>query len=98
MFSETRGQKSLSFGMCNLSVSQSSGPFRVDGKIAKKKKKKGKIEKLSIERTLSVKINVLSHFLYWVDAQADLSLCWAHRSFCWFDHAAAQTTISCSAF
>ena len=29
----------------------------------------------------------------WVDAQADLSLCWAaaHRSFCWFCHAVAQT-------
>ena len=26
----------------------------------------------------------------WVDAQADLSLCWAHRSFCWFCHEAAQ--------
>ena len=26
----------------------------------------------------------------WVDAQADLSLRWAHRSFCWFCHAAAQ--------
>ena len=25
----------------------------------------------------------------WVDAHADLSLCWAHRSFCWFCHAAA---------
>ena len=25
----------------------------------------------------------------WVDAQADLSLCWAHRSFCWFCHAVA---------
>ena len=26
----------------------------------------------------------------WVDAQADLSLCWAQRSFCWFCHEAAQ--------
>ena len=26
----------------------------------------------------------------WVDAQADLSLHWAHRSFCWFCHASAQ--------
>ena len=26
----------------------------------------------------------------WADAQADLSLSWAHRSFCWFCHAAAQ--------
>ena len=25
-----------------------------------------------------------------VDAQADLSLCWTQRSFCWFCHAAAQ--------
>ena len=27
----------------------------------------------------------------WADAQADLSLCWALRSFCWFCHAAIQT-------
>ena len=26
----------------------------------------------------------------WVDAQADLSLRWTHRSFCWFCHAAAH--------
>ena len=26
----------------------------------------------------------------WADAQADLSLRWAHRSFCWFCHAVAQ--------
>ena len=26
----------------------------------------------------------------WADAQADLSLCWAHRSFCWFCHAVAH--------
>ena len=26
----------------------------------------------------------------WADALADLSLCWAHRSFCWFCHEAAQ--------
>ena len=26
----------------------------------------------------------------WVDAQADLSLRWAHRSFCWFCHEVAQ--------
>ena len=26
----------------------------------------------------------------WVDAQADLRLRWAHRSFCWFYHASAQ--------
>ena len=26
----------------------------------------------------------------WADAQADLSLCWAHRSFCWFCHEVAQ--------
>ena len=26
----------------------------------------------------------------WADAQADLSLRWAHRSFCWFCHVAAQ--------
>ena len=29
----------------------------------------------------------------WVDAQADLSLRWAHRSFCWFCCAAAQIII-----
>ena len=26
----------------------------------------------------------------WADAQADLSRCWAHRSFCYFFHAVAQ--------
>ena len=26
----------------------------------------------------------------WAEVQADLSLCWAHGSFCWFCHAAAQ--------
>ena len=26
----------------------------------------------------------------WADAQADLRLCWAHISFCWFCHEAAQ--------
>ena len=26
----------------------------------------------------------------WRDAQADMSLHWAHRSFCWFCHASAQ--------
>ena len=26
----------------------------------------------------------------WADAQADLSLRWVHRSFCWFCHTAAQ--------
>ena len=26
----------------------------------------------------------------WVDAQADLSLCWAHMSFCWFCHEEAH--------
>ena len=29
-------------------------------------------------------------FADWVDAQADLSLRWAHRSFCWFCHEAAH--------
>ena len=28
------------------------------------------------------------------DAQADLSLHWAHRSFCWFCHAVAQISTS----
>ena len=27
----------------------------------------------------------------WGDAQDDMSLCWAHRSFCWFCHDVAQT-------
>ena len=26
----------------------------------------------------------------WAHAQADLSLCWAHKSFCWFCHAQVQ--------
>ena len=26
----------------------------------------------------------------WADAQADLNLCWVHRSFCWFCHTAAH--------
>ena len=30
------------------------------------------------------------HWSDWVDAQADLSLRWAHMSFCWFCHAPAQ--------
>ena len=30
----------------------------------------------------------------WVDAQADLSLCWAHMLFCWFCHAAAHFMVS----
>ena len=29
----------------------------------------------------------------WADAQADLSLCWAHKSFCWFCHVAAHLNI-----
>ena len=29
----------------------------------------------------------------WADAQADLSLCWAHRAFCWFCHEAAHVLI-----
>ena len=31
----------------------------------------------------------------WVDAQADLSLHWAHMSFCWFCHAAAHICWNC---
>ena len=31
----------------------------------------------------------------WVGAQADLSLRWAHRSFCWFCHEAAQMPNKC---
>ena len=30
----------------------------------------------------------------WVDAQADLSLCWAH-SFCWFCREVAQISLTC---
>ena len=30
------------------------------------------------------------HWSDWADAQADPSLRWAHRSFCWFCHSAAQ--------
>ena len=30
----------------------------------------------------------------WADAQADLSLRWVHRSFCWFCHEAAQFCFS----
>ena len=37
---------------------------------------------LPIERTAKTLIK-------WVDAQADLSLRWTYRSFCWFCHAAA---------
>ena len=29
----------------------------------------------------------------WVDAQADLSLRWVHRTFCWFCHEAAQMVL-----
>ena len=31
----------------------------------------------------------------WTDAQADLSLCWARKSFCWFCRAAAQICLHC---
>ena len=31
----------------------------------------------------------------WADAQVDLSLCWAHRSFCWFYYAVAQFLFRC---
>ena len=35
----------------------------------------------------------------WVDAHADLSLCWAHMSFCWFccaaDHIISVLTVDC---
>ena len=39
------------------------------------------------EETLSPKLPLSAQqrlWSDWVDAQADLSLCWAHRSFCWF--------------
>ena len=31
----------------------------------------------------------------WADAQADLNLCWAHSSFCWFCHEAAHIYCVC---
>ena len=31
----------------------------------------------------------------WADAQADLSLCWAHMSFCWVCHEVAHMSVSC---
>ena len=34
----------------------------------------------------------------WADAQADLSLCWVHRSSCWFCHAAAHVIVIPSSF
>ena len=34
----------------------------------------------------------------WAGAQADLSLCWAHRSFCWFCHVQAHIIILMSPF
>ena len=53
--------------------------------------------------------SLATHWVYsedwsdWADAQADLSLRWAHRSFCWFCHEAAHFVISylhfnCSSF
>ena len=30
----------------------------------------------------------------WADAQADLSLCWMHRPYCWFCHAVAHLSVS----
>ena len=36
------------------------------------------------------------HWSDWADAQADLSLRWAHRSSCWFCHAAAQMCMQLS--
>ena len=35
----------------------------------------------------SDKLDPLPH---WVDIQADLSLCWSHRSYCWFCRALAH--------
>ena len=34
----------------------------------------------------------------WADALVDLSLCWAHRPFCWFCHEVAQITLGESSF
>ena len=41
--------------------------------------------------TLSYPVSAQRRFCSdWTDAQADLSLCCAHLSFCWFSHEAAQ--------
>ena len=37
-------------------------------------------------------------WLDWADAQADLSLRWAHRPFCWFCHAVAQMSFTLKGF
>ena len=34
----------------------------------------------------------------WVDAHADLSLCWARVPFCWFCHASAPKDLICNKF
>ena len=34
----------------------------------------------------------------WADAQADLSLCWAHRSFYWFCHEQSNQGLHCLSF
>ena len=36
---------------------------------------------------------VKTHWAHWVDAQADLSYRWVHRSFCWFCHEVGHITI-----
>ena len=48
----------------------------------------GKLKSLAIIRVH------LSLWSDWVDAQADLSLHWVQRSFCWFCHEAAHFTLS----
>ena len=44
-------------------------------------------ETLGLSYSLSAQRRLRSD---WADAQADLSLCWAHRSFCWFCYEAAH--------
>ena len=44
------------------------------------------------------KKNKWEHFPKWVDVQADLNLCWSHRSYCRFYHALAHITLIWSMF
>ena len=50
----------------------------------------------SLIRVFAVRKNLGTHLAHsedwseWADSQADLSLRWAHRSFCWFCHGAAH--------
>ena len=50
----------------------------------------------SLIRVFAVRTNLGTHWVHsedwsdWADSQADLSLRWAHKSFCWFCHGAAH--------